>query len=396
MRERNARLVLNHIWSAHEISRADVARQTGLSRSTVTGIVNDLLGLGVVHELRVARSNGGRPPILLQLSPGYRLVGVEMGSSHVSAVVCDLWGKPLASASQSYDIQGDPPGTVGLMRRLIDRCVDEAVNPGDRVVGIGIAVPCPIDPRRPGQLSTRILPSWGDVDLPARLGEAYGLPVFMDNDANLGALSERWWGAGQGVGDFAFIKVATGVGCGHIINGAIYRGANGIAGEIGHTAIDPNGPRCRCGLNGCLEAMIGSDFLLIRARIKLATGTASVLEDSPSLSLADILAAAHGGDPLSLSIIDEAGHHLGVAVANLVNLMNPETVILGGRLTRAGELLLKPLRRAMRDRALWTAIERTEVLVSPLGDDAVSLGAATLTLQAALDRPDLFRESIPA
>ena len=203
----------------------------------------------------------------------------------------------------------------------------------------------------------------------------------MDNDANLGALAEHWWGVGQGIGEFAYLKLGTGVGAGLILDGEIYRGAFGIAGEIGHTAIDPNGPRCRCGLTGCLEAMVGAQSLVARAQKALT-------KDIPDLQ--SLLLDAMSGDNDARALVSEAGRYLGIAVANLVNLVNPGMVVLGGQLPSAGEILFSPLLSAMQERSLSTSWESAEVRPSALGREAVALGAATLVLQAALADPTLF------
>jgi len=254
--------------------------------------------------------------------------------------------------------------------------------PIEGVVGIGIAVPCPLHPDRPDQLLPRILPAWADVRLSLHLEEVFGRPVFIDNDANLGALAEAWWGPGIGRGDVAFVKLDVGVGAGLLVDGEVYHGASGVAGEIGHTAIDPRGPLCRCGLSGCLEAMVGSDSLLGQY-----PG-----EDRPP-SIAALVDAAEGGDADADRLITSAGRNLGVALANLMNLLNPSVVVLSGPLTHAGERLLVPLRAAMTERALWTSVADVDLLISPLGPAGIARGAAALVLQTALERPTLFREA---
>ena len=278
--------------------------------------------------------------------------------------------------------------------------VDEAIaelEPNRRKVGLGVAVSSPLDTHAPGRLSNRILPAWSQVELGKLLFDRYGLPVLIDNDANLGALAEAWWGAGRGVPHFTYVKVATGVGAGHIVGGEIFRGASGIAGEIGHTMVAPSGRKCRCGLSGCLEAEVGSHAILAKAKERLEAGEPSSLMDVPDFGLSDLVAAAQRGDPLATSIISDAGTQLGVALANLVNLMNPARVVLGGRLTSAGDLLVRPLRRAMASRALATSVEGTEVRVSELTPGPVARGAATLVLQWALDNTQVLvgREPLP-
>ena len=385
MRAHNTARLLRLIWSADAegISRAQLSRQCSLSRSTVSGIVSELLESGLIRESHQARSTGGRPPIVLRFVDEYAwVVGVEVGASHVSAVLCDLRGRPRLELHTEHDVQNDPDGSVRLIEKLIGRCISHSAVGLNGVSGIGVGVPCPIDPDAPDQLSTRILPRWGDIRLGALLRERFDLPVFMDNDANFGALAERWWGAGRGHDNFAYIKVATGVGAGLIIDGRIFRGSGGIAGEIGHTAVDSRGPRCRCGLSGCLESMVGTESLLRRF--------AELKPDTTAHSLDDIIDQANHADPIAAQLIDETGRYLGVAVANLLNIFNPACVVLGGSLTRVGEPLLRPLRETIQGRALWHSIAGAEVQLSTLGDEAIAVGAATQVLAAALATPTLF------
>jgi predicted NBD/HSP70 family sugar kinase len=396
MREHNEAVLLRLVWSAPEgISRADLARRSGLSRSTVSGITGDLLDGGLIVEDQVAPSSGGRPPILLRFCDDrFAVVGVEIGGSHVSCVRTDLRGEVEQFWSEPYDVSEDPQGTLDLVFALVDRALAELA--GDRrKVGIGVAVPSPLNSFVPGLLSDRIFPSWAGVELGEVLHDRYELPILMDNDANLGALAEAWWGAGRGVPHFTYVKVATGVGAGHILNGEIFRGASGTAGEIGHTAVAPSGRRCRCGLSGCLEAEVGSHAIVERTRERLARAPSGALVGVEPLTLPAVVAAARGGDALAAGVIADAGRQLGIALANLVNLLNPSKVILGGQVTMASDLLLPPLRRAMAERALASNVAGAEVRVSDL-PHAVARGAATLVLKWALDHAEVLTTREPA
>ncbi len=256
-------------------------------------------------------------------------------------------------------------------------------------MGIGVAVPSPFDPAHPDQLSTIVLPAWeGRLGLEG-LSERFGVPLMVDNDANLGALAEHWWGAGRGVDDFAYIKLATGIGSGHIIRGEIYRGATGVAGEIGHTAIDPSGKPCICGLRGCLVTMIGTPALLERAEELLKEHPKSVLAGD-SFNIRDLEDAALNGDQVALQVAQEAAGHLGIVVAGLLNLLNPSMVVVGGDLVGLGELLLVPLRETARSRTLVSSVKAAEIRTSELGLRSVAIGAATLVLKAALEDSRLF------
>jgi predicted NBD/HSP70 family sugar kinase len=211
----------------------------------------------------------------------------------------------------------------------------------------------------------------------------------MDNDANLGALAEQWWGAGQDGRDLAYVKVATGVGAGLIIHGDIYHGTAGIAGEIGHIPVDPSAGRCVCGLDGCLNLRMGSEQLVKRAHSLRAEHPNSALPRR-GLSVNRIVEEALEGDRLARIVIEEAGHHLAIGVAALLNLFNPATVVFGGSLTRAGELLLQPLRETRGERTPSASVKRSQLVISSLGIEGTARGAATLVLRAALDDPTLF------
>jgi predicted NBD/HSP70 family sugar kinase len=384
MRTQNSTLVLRLLWRERQLSRADLARQTGLSPSTVGAIVAELEQAGLVREIGAGPSRGGRRPVLVGFrDDAYALVGVELGATHVSAVLTDLRGNVRAFRDTHVAVRDDPKAALATARAIVDDCLTSERVSRKRLVGIGVAVPSPVHPARPGKLSKLILPAWADFDVQRTLSEAFDVPVFVDNDANLGALAERFWGAGAGGEDLTFIKVATGIGSGHIIAGALYRGSGGTAGEIGHIAIDPTGPRCVCGSRGCLVTLIGAEALLARARARWG-------KTKKRPTVADIVAGARAGDPIALALVDEVGHSLGIVVAGLLNLMNPAIVVLGGEITSVGDRLLDPLRASIRARAMSTSLADTQIVASRLGARSIAVGAATMVLDAALADRSLF------
>ena len=382
--------VLRLIWREREVSRAEIARRTGLARSTVSEVVATLIAAGLVAEVGPGASRGGRRPIVLRFEDEARtILGVEMGATHVAIALTDLRGRVLAWQERAHPVRVDPAGTRALIVELGNACLAAHRGAARRLLGIGVAVPSPVDPRHPERLSEIVLPAWnGKSELDSVLAR-YGAPLFVDNDANLGALAEAWWGAGRGIDDFAYIKVATGVGSGHVTGGEVYRGATGVAGEIGHLAVNPEGKICVCGLRGCLATLVGAPALVERARALLEEYPGSALAGT-ELTIDSIEDAALSGDPLALHLAHEAAKHLGIAVVGMVNLMNPAMVILGGGLARLEEILLEPVRETVRHRTLVSDGTAVAIRTSELGPRAVAIGAATLVLTAALANTRLF------
>ncbi len=388
MRARHSRLILNLLWEQREISRAELARLTSLSRSTVSAIVSDLLSKGLVQEARTGMSSGGRRPIMLEFrDQSSFIVGIELGATHVSCVLTDLRCKVRASWSAPAPVRDEPDVALKKMTMGVRSILEAEGVQASQVLAIGVAVPSPVDAERPGELLPLVVPTWEGYNIATHLEASFKRPVFVDNDANLGALAELWWGAGSSVKDLAYIKVATGIGAGLIINGRIFRGSGGIAGEIGHTSIDPNGPQCVCGLKGCLTTFIGTPALLERAKDELrAKGS-----DRPApTGIDELVNAALDGDPMSVESVQYAGEKLGIGIANMLNLLNPETVVLGGGITRASDLLLDAVHRTIRGLSLPASISNAEIRTTGLNEWGIAVGAATLVLQGALETPTLF------
>lgn len=373
------------MWSMRETSRANLARMTGLSRSTVSAIVSDILDSGIVKETRAGSSSGGRRPILLEFDNDARVVlGLEVGASHLDGVVTNLRGQILAREELPLLTREQPTETLDAACAMASRLLGGRA---DRLLGVGIAMPSPIDPASGRPLGT-VMPAWSTTDVAKELERRLAAPVRLDNDANLGALAELWWGPGQQGGDLVFVKVATGIGAGLIIDGRIVGGSHGVAGELGHLSIDPNGPPCMCGLNGCLNMVIGTKALIARAEARRSLVPASTIPRE-RLDLDSLVTAAIAQDPLALEIIRFAGERLGEGLANLLNVLDPSTIVVGGAITRAGAALMEPIRQTIRRRTLLTPSGSERVVRSQIDRQGVALGAATLILRAALETSEI-------
>ena len=373
LRERNRLRVIDALRRRGAVSQADIARETGLSRSTVSSLVGDLQAAGLVTQRHNGESaprgaQGGRPGVLLALdhSAG-ALVGLDFGHDHLRAAVADLAYTILAEEEVALDVDADVEGGLQAAVHLVDDLLEESGVDRGRLLAVGVGLPGPLD-RDTGQIhSQHILRSWVGRDPASELRERLGVPVHLDNDANVGALGELTFGAGRGADVMAYLRLADGIGAGIVIGGRIFRGAHGIAGEIGHVVVDPQGRICRCGNRGCLETFVGSHALC-----ELLHGSHG------TLTVAEMLALAEGGDAGVQRAITDAGGVVGRAVADLCNYVNPELVVVGGDLAAAGDLLLEPIRDAVRRFAIPAAADELRILPAGLGPRAEVLGALAL------------------
>lgn len=384
--------ILRMIWKEQRISRVEIAQRIGIARSTVTEIVKDLINSGFVSEVGNGESKGGRRPIELEFQQEIHcILGVDIGATHVSVALTDLGGKLLEWKEKPHPVRMDPEGTRKLAIELCDECLAASGKAVQNLLGIGVAFPSPIDPAHPEWISEVVLPQWHGRNEIEILGKKYGVPVYVDNDANLGALAEHRLGAGRGVSDLIYIKSAYGIGAGFILGGEIYRGAAGFAGEIGHFPIDLYGPRCVCGLRGCLVTFAGAEALSARTRQLFADYPESILVGKIP-SIIAIENAAIAGDSLAVRVVREAAEYLGIAIAGWLNIMNPNTVILGGDLARTGEMLIDPIREKYTHCTLVNSVTNVEIKISELGSKAVAIGAATLAVEEVFAEPNILRQ----
>ena len=342
-------------------TQAELARMTGLAPATVSNIVRELSTAGLVES----EPGSGRRGSSIRLSPAAGLVaGVDFGHSHVAVAVGDLTGRVLAEERTRTTDQLGHVEALELASSILRRLLDGR---GPlRQVGLGLPAPVKNNVVR----SAAIFPGWEDVDAGAAAAAVFGVPVQVENDANLGALAEHRQGTGRGHNTLVFVKIASGVGAGIVVDDRLFHGADGTAGEIGHLTISDQGPMCRCGSRGCLETYTSSEHIL-----RLVSATL------PGATLQDLLDEATSGNVSAQRALEDAGLHLGWALASLVNLLNPSVVILGGEMVRAGDLLLDPARTGLRRHAL-DAVAQTPVVASELGSRASLVGAVLLAAES--------------
>jgi predicted NBD/HSP70 family sugar kinase len=369
------------------VSRAEIARRTGLSRSTVSSLVSELQSDGLVVEREEPGAahgeQGGRPPILLAFdaSAGAAL-GIDFGHSHVRVAVSDLSSNILAERSAPMDIDHAAHEGLDVALELIGEALDEAGVERSRVIGAGLGLPGPVDQIDGVIGSSAILPGWVGVAAGEEMRRRLDVPVSVDNDANLGALAELTHGAGRGASELVYLKVSSGIGAGLILGGRLHRGTGGVAGELGHILVAPEGAVCRCGNRGCLETAASTGALLEMLR-----------RSHGELTVAEMLRLARDGDLGCRRVIADAGRVVGSAVAVVLNLLNPQLLVVGGDLAEAGDLLLDGVRSSVRLAALPAAADAAGVVAGVLGERAQVLGALALAIGEAGATLD-FRESI--
>lgn len=374
------------------ISRAELARKMELTRSAVSAIVDDLVGKGLVREVAVdpnlSNSSGGRPPIFLEINPhhGY-VVGIDLGATHASLVVADFSAQVLQEVEFPLDINLGPVACIPTIDERLQSLLEHLGISRQQVLAIGVGVPGPVVVEAGTVSAPPIMPGWDNFPIRDHLSSLWNTPVTLNNDAELGALGEWAYGAGREVQHLAYIKVGTGIGSGLLLDGQIYRGATGCAGEIGHITIQENGPLCSCGSYGCLEALAGGRAIARKAREAVLAGRRthlSTIEPVDKLTARDVAGAARLGDLVAQQIITTSGGYLGIAIADLVNLFNPSLVVVGGGVAQMGDLLLEPIRRAVRERSLRPAAQAVTITAAILGRRSSCMGAIVQAISLSL------------
>jgi predicted NBD/HSP70 family sugar kinase len=346
-------------------TQADIARETGLAAGTVSTIVRELAGARVVDTV----AGSGRRGTSVRLARGAGLVaGVDFGHSHVSVAISEMSGEVLTEARNP--LTNGHPHSEGL--EVANEMLSSLLNTIDakrsEVRNLGMGLPAPLSNNV--VMSSAILPGWVGLNARDAAEAAFGVAVQVENDANLGALAEHRHGHGRGHANVIFVKVSSGVGAGLILDNQLFRGSAGTSGEIGHLTLDEQGPLCRCGSRGCLEAYA-------------ATGTALTMmaDQMPGAGVGAIIEAAQQGNVSALRVFEDAGLHLGWGLATVTNLLNPDVILVGGDMAHAGELLLESARLGLR-RHVLAGTSSTPVLVAELGDRASMIGALVLAIDA--------------
>ncbi|HTX91024.1 MAG TPA: ROK family protein [Anaerolineales bacterium] len=372
------------------MSRVELARQIGLTRAAMTQIVNDLLASGTIHEIESSNSKSGRPPIILEINPqGGHIVGIDIGATHVNLVVTDFSGRVLDEVEIPFNVKEPPIQCLDQVDRLFRETLAKMNLKLDDIEAIGVGVPGPVDTKAGMVIAPPIMPGWDRFPIRETLEKRWGCPIALANDAELGALGEWAYGAARGEKNIAYIKVGTGIGAGLLLDGQIYHGISGAAGEIGHLTMIENGPICNCGNAGCLETLAGGMAIARQAQEAVRKGQRTMLSEiTPieAITTRDVSAIARRGDRVAQQIIVQAGRYLGIAIAGMVNLFNPTMIVFGGGVAQIGDLFLQPIRDEVQKRSLPAAVRTLRIQTAVLRRRSSSMGAVVLALSMALHK----------
>lgn len=386
MKQLNKAAILNAIRLHGPIPRAEIAKLTKLTPPTVTNLVAELMEERLVVESALGESTGGRKPILLRInSAAFHVIGVYAGAKRILAVDANLDGQVMREVETKIPFSPSESVFLQLLRETVQKILEKSQTDGSTVLGIGIGMHGLVDPRRGLSLFAPNL-KLENIAVKDFLEREFHLPVEVENDVRALALAESWFGQGRDTANFVCVNVGTGIGAAIVIDHQLYQGTSFTAGEIGHTTIDVNGPRCNCGNRGCLEVMAAGPALVRRAQLALHQGKPSLLGEwiqgkREELDGELIYRAAMNGDEVAISALAETGRYLGIGLANLINTLNPSLIILTGGVSRAGDFILNPLRETVQERALRAPRKAVTIVASRLGRNAAAVGGFTLILR---------------
>ncbi|MGB8983953.1 MAG: ROK family protein [Anaerolineales bacterium] len=356
-------------------------------------IINDLIESGIILETESRSARSGRPAVVLDINPKSGLTAaIDMGATHLSVAVGDFSAHILEEVEQPFRIDDGPEHCLKEADRALRLVLEKSGLQISDLSAVGLAVPGPVISETGMVMAPPIMPGWDRFPIRTTLEKLWKVPVALNNDANLGALGEWVYGAGRGERNLAFIKVGSGIGAGLIIDRQIFGGTTGSAGEIGHLTIDENGPLCTCGSHGCLEAFAGGHAIELQAQKLVESGKRTLLSDLniKSITVREVAEAARRGDLAAQEILHRAGTFIGIAVAGLINLVNPSVVIIGGGVAEVGDLLTAPIRKIVRERSLRAAEHAVKITTAMLGRRSSLIGAMVqathIAIHSAIER----------
>ena len=371
MKSVNKSIILNKIRTDAPISRAQIAKETKLTPPTVSSNVKELIDQGIVIESKLGESQGGRKPTMLLINnQGFYVVGVDAGPEMIECILTDLSGKVLKRTSSKLPLPLTNAQFLVILKDCIRDCITDISTTNKKIIGIGVAMHGVVDIESGTSLFAPIL-SLTNIPIKQELEKEFELEVKVENDARAMALGESWFGDYGKLTSMLVVNIGRGVGAGLIIDGKLYHGAQDIAGEVGHMTIDLNGEICECGNRGCLQTFTTGPAIAKRAMTSISLDT---------ITAEEVYELAISGNEECVTILKETGRVIGIGLTNLIHIINPQKIVLGGGVTKAKELILPVILKTIEECALTPRAKQTEVTITKLGDDATLIGAVSLLL----------------
>ena len=394
----NRAAVLETLWRLQPLSRKDLAGHTRLTAATLTNIVAELIEAGIVREIGYGEQTVGRRPMMLSfIDTSHTLIGVNLSRTELSIALFDmmLCVQYLLVRPVTTRIGSAADTLIHLIRQAID---ESGIDP-EHILAIGISSPGPLSVEEGVIYAPPHFSEWSHLPLGKLTKDAFNLPVWLENDANANALAEHWMGAGRAYNSFIYIENHSGLGSGIMLDGRLFTGSAGVASELGHTSIDRHGPRCPCGNYGCVELYSSGPAIIRQVQDAHAAGAGTLLTDVAGPDLAaltfdQVIDAALEGDALALDVLHDASRALVLGLVNAINLIDPEAVIVGHKLNRAGDIALGPLRDVIQQQAIPQAAARLNIVLSELPEPVGVTGAACRALSGLLQNPALILQAV--
>ncbi|MBM7556662.1 ROK family transcriptional regulator [Halanaerobacter jeridensis] len=396
MKQANVSLIMECIREKGPISRADIAQITGLTPASVSKITKNLISNDYIKEHGYGQSSGGRPPVLLELNAaaGY-IIGVDLGPEILEVSITDLEANVLISNNEDLE-NLEQNFVLDELMNLIHLTMEASKIDKKEVIGIGMAVHGLVN----SETGISIFAPhyhWKEVPIKEIIEDEFGLPTFIDNDVRAMALGERWFGRAQKSDNFITVNVSNGIGSGIVIDGELYQGTNYSAGEIGHIVVDNDGPQCSCGNYGCLESLASNPKIVKRARKLIKQGAQSKIStlvdnNLDEITVTDICKAANEEDEVALEVLKETGRYLGMGLAYLINILNPELIIIVGKIVKSKDNIFQYIEEVIESKALEVPAKRVNIVATALGEQAATIGGVTLVLRELFTGPELLED----
>ncbi|MBU1098055.1 MAG: ROK family protein [Bacteroidetes bacterium] len=381
LRQRNVSVVIDKINSEGPITNREIENTTGISFAKVNTITTMLNKIGLTIESGKEESNGGRRSSLFQLNPNYMYtIGCQLSHTRIHVIIGNLKGQILFESYKPFNKSDGKDSVMKLLVDTIKNLMKTSGIPREKYLGIGVSIAGLFNPKDEMTLPFPHLVKWGNVAIKDIIENKFALHCYLNNVANAAALAELNYGAGQGKDSILYLNIGTGLGMGIVLNGKLYEGVSGTAGEFGHISIDDHGPLCECGNLGCLEAVASTKAVVNQAKTLLKQGVSSVLltmtnDDPDKLDFELICQAANESDKLAYNLIDKMGQNLGEGIVTLINLFNPSRIILGGKIISANNLINNSIFNIVQKRALEIPRRNTEIVFSEMGSRSGTIGA---------------------